>query len=82
MMFPDFFRFYPYFDITCADPISNLGLLTFGTNRNLSFQWSTTSGNIIIGDTTAFIQVDQSGNLFHFSFDVDNGCSWDTSIVV
>jgi gliding motility-associated-like protein len=76
------FPVLPYFDITCSDPISNLGLLTFGTNRNLSFQWSTSNGNIISGDTTAFIQTDQPGSYSISVFDLDNACSWDTTIVV
>lgn len=79
---PPILPLLPVLNITCDDDIADIGLITFGNNRNLAFQWSTTNGNISSADTTPIIMVDAAGDYNVLVLDLDNGCTWDTTLVV
>lgn len=68
------------FDFPCAEPTVQLDGSGSSGAENLSFQWSTSDGNIVEGEDTPNPTIDQAGSYLLIVTNDDNGCT-DFSLV-
>lgn len=68
--------------IDCSDPIATLTGTGTSSSGNVTFQWTTTNGNILSGATTPNLQVNQVGTYILVVTDADNGCTAQSSTIV
>lgn len=67
--------------LTCAE-ISAVLNGTVPTGADIDFNWSTTDGNIVAGNQTLDIEVDEPGTYTLFVINNSNGCTNETSVTV
>ncbi|TVR78352.1 MAG: PKD domain-containing protein [Saprospirales bacterium] len=63
------------FDFPCAEPTAQLDGSGSSGAQNLSFQWSTSDGNIVEGEDTPNPTIDQPGSYLLIITNDDNGCT-------
>lgn len=68
-------------NVLCENSTSNLKANVIGASDNLSFEWSSTNGNILTDNSNSSIEIDASGTYWVKVQDI-NGCSDSTSIEV
>ena len=68
--------------LTCVENTVSLNGNGSSTGTNFIYEWSTTSGNIISGETSISPVVDQIGQYTLLVTNTDNGCSNETTITV
>ena len=61
-------------EITCTVPLATIEVSALGTG-SLTFDWTTADGNIVSGNGTNTIMVDQAGTYSVTVLNTDNGCS-------
>ncbi len=62
-------------DLTCVMTSQELMGNASGNSTNLSYQWSTMDGNIVVGANTLNPIIDQAGNYLLVVTDNENGCT-------
>ncbi|HFB99253.1 MAG TPA: hypothetical protein ENJ53_00475, partial [Phaeodactylibacter sp.] len=68
--------------LTCGETEITLNGNGSSAGNNFEYQWTTTNGNIISGDTTISPMVDQVGAYTLLVTNTDNGCSNEVTIFV
>ncbi len=69
-------------DLTCTVTTLTLSGTASGSSPNLSYNWTSTDGNIISGGNTLTPQIDEPGTYVLNIVDLDNGCSSSDPILV
>ena len=60
--------------LTCADSVINLDGLSSSVGNDFTYNWTTTNGNIISGNTTLNPEIDEDGIYLLEVVDTTNGC--------
>jgi len=68
--------------LTCADSTINLDGLSSSTGNDFTYNWTTSNGNIISGNTTLSPEIDDDGIYLLEVVDTTNGCIMLDSVLV
>lgn len=68
--------------LDCVTSLQTLDGSGSSSGSSITYQWTTSDGNIVAGANTNIATVDQAGSYILTVMDSDNGCSSDASVVV